>query len=353
MSELRPADQLMLMLVMKQEQLLTQVVTVVTDPSMDPITELLALESPIRPRRRRMRRILPILLFGESRIYPSPTARVDVRAIADNDAILRFRFTIPQLIKISDAMKLPTHMVTKNRIPFSDIEGLAIMLRRLSFPNALHHLAPEFGRDVCSISRIFNHMLSLLHARYGDHLRLWPAISRRRIKEYADSITRYERAAIGTWAFIDGTHRDIARPGDPYQQLSTFNGHDRSNQLRYQLILAPDGLFISSTGPWVGIRHDSKMFDECDLQDELFPMVDHTDSQGNGLVYMIYGDAAYRNKKIVMHPYYNVDPGTREARYNRLMSTLRVRIENSFGKTYNLFSFTSLKKYQRPLRILP
>lgn len=290
------------------------------------------------------RRTIPLqlLFLQKPRIYPTLTPRVDVRAMADNDALLLTRFTIPDLTRISAAMKLPQQMYTDNRISFTDLEGLVIMLRRLSFPNALHHLVPVFGRDLSSISRIFNSMLEHVYTKYQNTIRLSHLVNQRRVREYAASITRYNEAIIDVWAFIDGTHKNIARPRNKKVQSETYNGHDRTNQLRYQTILTPDGLAVSVHGPWVGIRNDIRMWRESEVEEELWPIV----NQMPDTIYMVYGDAAYQGERLVMHPF--IDPRqSNQISFNYRLSQLRVRIENYFAKSFNLFSFTAFKQYQR------
>lgn len=285
---------------------------------------------------------LPLSFFmdvGESRLYAATTPRLDIMNLSDADATHRFRFSVPELARIANAMRLPT-IIKANNAAFSAVEALAIMLRRLSFPCRLRDLSVEFGRDVTTIGRLFNHMLLLMDQQYGQHLKLWPGVTAAKVAAYAASITRFNPAVIDVWAFIDGTHRDIARP--QLHQRATYNGKHRTHQLRYQLVLAPDGLFVSCCGPFVGTRHDVTILQESGLQPVLHPIVTQPPKQ-----YMIYGDAAYQGEALVLHPFISPAPHSIQARYNRELASLRTRVENNFANMNNHFAMTLLKKSQR------
>lgn len=183
-------------------------------------------------------------------------------------------------------------------------------------------------------------MLHLVYQRYSQHLKLWPGVTAAKVAAYAAAITRLNNAVIDIWAFLDGTHRDTARP--QLHQRATYNGKNRTHQLRYQVLLAPDGLFVSCCGPFVGTRHDVTILQESGLQAALRPIVTQQDR-----VYQIYGDAAYQGQPLVMHPFIDPVPHSIQARYNTELSSLRTRVENNFANMNNHFAMTLLKKSQR------
>ena len=327
MSSLSDLDKVVLIEAIQQQQRAAMMIVVVASHQLNPMS--------IIP--------LPVLieLDNPPRLRPTLPPRVNISDFSEDDALLRCRFTKYEMGKIVEAMGLPGIIKTENRLKFCAVDGLFILLRRLSYPATLDLLATEFGRDPTSVSRIFNHMLDLVYSQYAGTLHLWKGLTRSRVRKYTRSITEYDSAVINVWSFIDGTHRDIARPSDSEEQIATFNGKDRTNQLRYQLIVAPDGLFVSTCGPYVGTRHDVRMLQDSKIQELLSPIV------VQNVTNMIYGDAAYRGEPLVMHPFIDAQRGTWQRQYNKLMSRMRVRIENQFAKTYNLFAFTSLKKNQR------
>jgi nuclease HARBI1 len=236
-------------------------------------------------------------------------------------------------------MRLPS-TITVNRVTVSAIEGLAMMLKKLNYPCRLYDVSLEFGRNISSTGRIINHMLLLVYNKYQQHLKLWPGVTPARVAAYADAVTRFNPAIIDIWSFLDGTHRDIARP--ELQQRTVYNGKDRTHQLKYQLVLAPDGLFVSCCGPFVGTWHDVHILHDSQLQPALQPIV-----VGPQRTYMIYGDAAYQGQPLVLPPYVDPPVGSPFARVNAAFSSLRVRIENNFATMNNHWCATMLKKSQR------
>lgn len=63
--------------------------------------------------------------------------------------------------------------------------------------------------------------------------------------------------------FIDGTLRRIARPG--VAQRACYNGHKKHHGLKWQNVIAPDGMIIDQWGPVEGRRGDIWLLRESDL----------------------------------------------------------------------------------------
>ena len=57
-----------------------------------------------------------------------------------------------------------------------------------------------------------------------------------------------------SWGFVDGTVRPEFRSGQDQQVL--YNGHKRVHSIKFQSVVAPNGLIANLFGP-VGCRHDS------------------------------------------------------------------------------------------------
>ena len=49
------------------------------------------------------------------------------------------------------------------------------------------------------------------------------------------------------WGFVDGTVRPIARPGE-YQRV-LYNGYKRVHALKFQSVVAPNGMIANLHGP--------------------------------------------------------------------------------------------------------
>lgn len=94
-----------------------------------------------------------------------------------------FRFSVEQLKQLVVALQIPEVMHTEERDRFHGIEGLCIVLRRLSYPVRYFDMVHLFGRQTCSLSRIFREMLFWFHTRWQhlatfDTTRLKPCLAR-------------------------------------------------------------------------------------------------------------------------------------------------------------------------------
>jgi len=74
---------------------------------------------------------------------------------------------------------------------------------------------------------------------------------------YADAIQAKGAALDICWGFVDGTVRAICRP--KVNQRVVYNGHKRVHSLKFQSVVAPNGLIANLLGPVEGRRHDAAM----------------------------------------------------------------------------------------------
>ena len=75
---------------------------------------------------------------------------------------------------------------------------------------------------------------------YWDHIRLTPE----QLKNYCQAIDTPGNLIYG---FIDGTHRAICRPSSLPQQ-PFYSGYKKIHSIKFQAIMAPDGLIIHPAG---------------------------------------------------------------------------------------------------------
>jgi hypothetical protein len=282
--------------------------------------------------------LTPFPLCSEPRLSPTRAPRTDLHALTDDDCLLRFRFTLPEIERICTAMQLPA-IATVNKVRFTAAFGLAMLLRRLVWPARLADLATEFGLDVSSTGRIINHMAVTIAELYHDHFDLWPGLDPPRVAQCAAAITAYTPAVIDIWGFIDGTSRRVARP--IVDERSSYSGYKRAHMQHYQGVVTPDGLIVSCCGPWIGSKNDLNMLHESQLQQKIAPLV-----RQHGRTLMLYADLIYKGQELVMTGYGGATDAE-QLRYNQFMSKLRVYMETSFGKVTQLFSGSDLKRVQR------
>ena len=107
------------------------------------------------------------------------------------------------------------------------------------------------------------------------------------MEQFANVVHRSGAPLQNCWGFVDGTVRPVCRPGQ-YQRM-LCNGHKRVHSIKFQYVVAPNGIVANIYGPVEGKRHDSGMLAESGLLNEF---QQHSFAP-NGDPLCIYGDPAY------------------------------------------------------------
>ena len=96
---------------------------------------------------------------------------------------------------------------------------------------------------------------------------------------------------------MDGTVRPIFRAS--MNQRAVYNGHKRVHSLKFQSVLAPNGMIANLFGPVEGRRHDATMLMMLGLLDEL----QQFSYAPNGEALCTYGDPAYPLRQQLQCPF--------------------------------------------------
>ena len=139
--------------------------------------------------------------------------------------------------------------------------------------------------------------------------------------------------------------RPICRP--TRYQKQCYNGHKRVHALKYQSIVAPNGIIANLFGPIEGRRHDSFMLAESKILPEL-----EAKNVGEVEPFCVYGDPAYPLRPELQAPFKGSRLTIHQHDFNKRMSMSRISVEWAFGKVLSLFAFVDFKKNQR-LNLLP
>ena len=101
-------------------------------------------------------------------------------------------------------------------------------------------------------------LVGILHAQLGYLLQTLhqPWLSRDNLKAFADAIHQKGAALDDCWEFIDSTVRPICRP--KHNQRAVYNAHKRGHEIKFQSLVAGNGLIANLFGPVEGGRHDSQ-----------------------------------------------------------------------------------------------
>ncbi|GFO31027.1 hypothetical protein PoB_005753200 [Plakobranchus ocellatus] len=139
----------------------------------------------------------------------------------------------------------------------------------------------------------------------------------------------------------------IAKPKQ--HQKVVLSGHKRIQCLKFQGIMAPNGLFAHMFGPMEGRRHDAPMFHESGI----ITTLEETMNRPDGTPLCLYGNPAYPLRPHLMKPFMGARPTREQEKFNKVMSSVRISVEWSFGKISNFFAFvdfkTNLKLYLQPV----
>ena len=112
-------------------------------------------------------------------------------------------------------------------------------------------------------------------------------LSAENLQRFANAIHENGAPLENCWGFIDGTVRPVYKLGEGQTQL--YNGHKRIHSIKFQSIVAPNGLIANLFGPKEGRRHDSYML----VRSGVLPLLQQHAIGLTGNILCIYGDPAY------------------------------------------------------------
>ena len=132
---------------------------------------------------------------------------------------------------------------------FDSMEGLCMLLKKVSYPCRYSDMIPRLGRPVSVLSLMTNHTLDYIYENHGHLITQWHRniLNPRALQSYADSISRKGAPLNSCFGFVDGTVRPISRPG--HAPRVVYNGHKRVHSLKFQSLALPNGLSGNIFGP--------------------------------------------------------------------------------------------------------
>ena len=83
------------------------------------------------------------------------------------------------------------------------------------------------------------------------------------VYNYADVIHNVGAPYTNCWGLVDGTVRPDCKPRTLQRLL--YNRHKRLHAIKFQSVVAPNGLIANLFGPIEGRCHDSGMLRDSDL----------------------------------------------------------------------------------------
>jgi hypothetical protein len=171
-------------------------------------------------------------------------------------------------------------------------KALMILLQRLSYPCRWCDMQIMLGGSRTELSATYNHMLSMLYARYASlasNISVW----RYQFRRFAAHFTAWGCVFDNLVGMFDGHFCATCRPGGDGNvnttlwDHQTFAGKERLHGLKYQGMVLPNGIALV-WGPWRGTEHDSTMFRETGFLDCMRTCCDELGDDFCG-----FGDSAY------------------------------------------------------------
>lgn len=90
----------------------------------------------------------------------------------------------------------------------------------------------------------------------------------------------------------------MGRPKKNMEHHVIYNGHKRKHALKFQIVVASDGIVLHAAGPCAGIRQDWMIYLESGI-DEKLPVV----LKIFGTLFCIYGDSGYSQRHFMEIPF--------------------------------------------------
>ena len=172
----------------------------------------------------------------------------------------------------------------------------------------------------------FSHLLSDLNQ---------PWLFIENLQSFADAISNKGAALDNCWGFVDGTVRPICRP--TRNQRAVYNGHKRVHALKFQSVVAPNGMIANLFGPVEGRRHDSRLL----VMSGLLEQLEQHSFSPDGVALYIYGDLAYPHPVHLQRPFARrAELAPNELAFNQSMSQVRISVESrGHHKLLQVFGF--------------
>ena len=175
--------------------------------------------------------------------------RFDLDEMDDTECKAEFRFSKPDIPLLAEALGIPEKFTCSQGTTSDGIEGLCMVLKRLSYPCHYSDLIPRFGRPVPVLSMINNDVLDFIYSAHSHRITQWNNMILDLVNQErcANAISEKGAALDNCIGFIDGTVRPICRPGE--MQRTVYNGHKRVHAIKFQSVTLPNGMIANMYGP--------------------------------------------------------------------------------------------------------
>ena len=176
-------------------------------------------------------------------------APFDLEELNESESFAEFRFRKRDIRILKEVLQISDMITCSQRSVCDGLEGLCMLLKRLSFPCRHGDLIHRFAKPVPVLSMITNQMIDYVYNVHGNRVLNWnhEVLSPVNLQTYVDAVTARGAPPPNCFGFIDGTISPISRPGEHQRLL--YNGHKRVHALKFQSVALPNGLIGNLYGP--------------------------------------------------------------------------------------------------------
>ena len=238
----------------------------------------------------------------------------------------RYRFSKDEAILLHSKLLIENEITLENGAKIDSKIALVVMLDKLARPTRLVDLQHRYGIEKSVLSRVINYMLEIFIGKFSHTIQIRHCLIAKYGNNLSQSLVNSGCPLSNCIGFIDGTCRQMCRP--TRNQKYYYNGHKRFHYLKYQGVVAPNGIIIDLSGPAIGIRHDLRMMGESNIVSRL----------PDPLLWSVYGDPAYYHAEKVVAGFPGAILNDEQNNFNRRMSKARISDEWSFGGILNLWT---------------
>ena len=208
--------------------------------------------------------VLHDFYFSKNADFPYDSyAPFDLEELDESECLAEFRFRKRDIPQLYNVLQIPDTLTCNQRSVCDGVEGLCMLLKRMSYPCRYGDMIVRFAKPVPVLSMVTNQMIDYIYNIHGHKVLDWnhQVLSPANLQTYVDAITAKGAPLPNCFGFIDGTVRPISRPGE--HQRILYNGHKRVHALKFQSVALPNGLIGNLYGP-VGKLKKAHLFqDSC------------------------------------------------------------------------------------------
>ena len=262
----------------------------------------------------------------------------DLEELTDDECYAEFQFSKTDIFTLKDVLNIPEEVTCSRRLAVSGTEALCVLLQRFSHPVKFDNMEARFGRPANQLRKIASAITNMVYNKHRHRLsslqQEW--LSPVNLQRYAEAIHAAGSPLDNCWGFVYGSLIQVA--ATPKARI--YNGSKRISDMKFQSVVAPNGLIAHLYGPLEGKRHDCTMLRES----ELLPQLELYSRSLTGNPLCIYGDMKYPMRQQLQMPFHGEDLHPAQQAYNTSMASLTKGVQWVFDDINGYLNFMDFKR---------